>query len=105
VDVEGAKRLLVLTAAILTGGSVAVAGLIGFVGLIVPHAVRMLLGPGHRTLLGASAVTGAVFLIGGDLIARTVRPPAEIRLGVVTALFGAPFFLILLVRRLREARE
>ena len=105
VDVEGAKRLLVLTAAILTGGSVAVAGLIGFVGLIVPHAVRLLLGPSHRTLLAASAVTGAVFVIGCDLIARTIRPPAEIRLGVVTALFGAPFFLLLLVRRLREAHE
>jgi iron complex transport system permease protein len=105
VDVEAAKRLLVTTAALLTGASVAVAGMVGFVGLVVPHAVRMLLGPTHRTLLPASAIGGAAFLVLCDLIARTVRPPAEIRLGVVTAICGAPFFLVLLLRRLREAHE
>lgn len=105
VDVEAAKRLLVFTSALLTGASVAVAGLVGFVGLIVPHAVRLLLGPAHRTLIPASAVAGAAFLVGCDLLARVVRPPAEIRLGVVTALCGAPFFLFLLLRRLREAHE
>jgi len=105
VDVEPAKRLLVVTAAILTGASVAVAGLVGFVGLVVPHAVRLLLGPAHRSLLPASALAGATFVILCDLVARTVRPPADIRLGVVTALFGAPFFLVLLVRRLREEHE
>jgi iron complex transport system permease protein len=105
VDVEAAKRLLVFTAALLTGASVAVAGLVGFVGLIVPHAVRLLLGPGHRTLIPASALGGATFLVACDLLARIVRPPAEIRLGVVTALCGAPFFLMLLLRRLREAHE
>jgi iron complex transport system permease protein len=102
VDVEPAKRLLVATSAILTGASVAVAGLVGFVGLIVPHAVRLLLGPGHRTLLPASAVAGAAFVILCDLAARTVRPPAEIRLGVVTAMCGAPLFLMLMIRRFRE---
>jgi len=105
VDVESAKRLLVFTAALLTGASVAVAGLVGFVGLIVPHATRLLLGPGHRRLIPASAIGGATFLVACDLLARTVRPPAEIRLGVVTALCGAPFFLALLLRRLREAHE
>jgi cobalamin transport system permease protein len=105
VDVELAKRLLFTTAAILTGASVAVAGLVGFVGLIVPHAVRLLLGPAHRTLLPASAVSGATFVIVCDLAARTIRPPAEIRLGVVTALCGAPLFLMLMIRRLREAHE
>lgn len=105
VDVESAKRLLVFTAALLTGASVAVAGLVGFVGLIVPHATRLLLGPGHRTLIPASAIGGATFLVVCDLVARTARPPAEIRLGVVTALCGAPFFLMLLLRRLREAHE
>jgi iron complex transport system permease protein len=105
VDVEAAKRLLVFTAALLTGASVAVAGLVGFVGLLVPHAVRLMLGPGHRTLIPASAVGGAAFLVTCDLFARVVRPPAEIRLGVVTALCGAPFFLWLLLRRLREAHE
>jgi iron complex transport system permease protein len=105
VDVEAAKRLLVFTAALLTGASVAVAGMVGFVGLVVPHAVRMMLGPGHRTLIPASAVGGATFIVLCDLIARTARPPAEIRLGVVTAICGAPFFLLLLLRRLREAHE
>lgn len=105
VDVEPAKRLLVATSAILTGASVAVAGLVGFVGLIIPHAVRLLLGPAHRTLLPASALAGAAFVILCDLAARTVRPPAEIRLGVVTAMCGAPLFLMLMVRRLREVHE
>jgi iron complex transport system permease protein len=105
VDVEVAKRLLVFTSALLTGASVAVAGLIGFVGLIVPHAVRLLLGPGHRRLLPASAVAGSAFLVACDLVARTARPPAEIRLGVVTALCGAPFFLVLMARRLNEVGE
>lgn len=105
VDVETAKRLLAATSALLAGASIAVAGLVGFVGLIVPHAVRLLVGPGHRVLLPASAVAGATFVIACDLIARTVRPPVEIRLGIVTALCGAPFFLIVLVRRLREAHE
>jgi len=82
---------------------VAVAGLVGFVGLVVPHAVRLMLGPAHRTLLPATAVSGAAFVILCDLGARTLRPPAEIRLGVVTALCGAPLFLLLLMRRLREA--
>jgi iron complex transport system permease protein len=102
VDIEPAKRLLVATAAVLTGASVAVAGLVGFVGLIVPHAVRLVLGPSHRTLLPASAVTGAAFVMLCDLAARTVRPPAEVRLGIVTAMFGAPLFLFLMVRRFRE---
>jgi iron complex transport system permease protein len=105
VDVELAKRLLVATSAILTGASVAVAGLVGFVGLIVPHGVRLLLGPAHRTLLPASALAGAAFVILCDLAARTVRPPAEVRLGLVTAMCGAPLFLMLMVRRLREVHE
>jgi len=101
VDVEGAKRILLFTAALLTGASVAVAGLIGFVGLVVPHGVRLLIGPRHRTLLPAAAPAGAAFLIACDIAARTARPPAEIRLGVVTALCGAPIFLVILLKRLR----
>ncbi|HMF61263.1 MAG TPA: iron chelate uptake ABC transporter family permease subunit, partial [Vicinamibacterales bacterium] len=105
VDVEAAKRLVLVTSALLTGACVAAAGLVGFVGLVVPHAVRLLLGPAHRTLLPASAVAGGAFVILCDLVARTARPPAEIRLGVVTALCGAPFFLFLLLRQMREAAE
>jgi iron complex transport system permease protein len=71
----------------------------------VPHAVRLALGPGHRRLIPAVAIAGAAFLILCDLVARTAYRPVEIRLGVVTALCGAPFFLILLLGRLREGRE
>jgi iron complex transport system permease protein len=102
VDVESSKRFLALTVAILTGASVAVAGGVGFVGLVVPHAVRLLVGPSNRALIPASALTGAAFLILCDLLARTSRPPVEIRLGVVTALVGGPLFIALLMRRYRE---
>ncbi len=103
VDVESAKRVLAVTVAILTGSAVAVAGMVGFVGLLVPHAVRLLLGPSHRVVLPASAVGGALFLIVCDLVARTIHPPTEIRLGVITALCGGPFFIVLLLRHYREA--
>lgn len=103
VDVEASKRALILTVAVITGACVAVAGMIGFVGLLAPHAVRLLLGPSHRVVLPASAMGGAVFLILCDLVARTVHPPTEIRLGVVTALCGGPFFLALLMRHYRKA--
>jgi iron complex transport system permease protein len=76
--------------------------MVGFVGLVVPHAVRMLIGPSHRALVPASAMTGAVFVILCDLLARTIHPPVEIRLGVVTALLGGPVFIALLLRRYRE---
>jgi iron complex transport system permease protein len=103
VNVEASKRTLILTVAVLTGASVAVAGMVGFVGLLVPHAVRLLLGPSHRVVIPASAAGGAVFLILCDLVARTIAPPIELRLGVVTALCGGPFFLVLLLRHYREA--
>ena len=103
VDVESSKRFLSLTAAILTGASVAVAGGVGFVGLVVPHGVRLLVGPSNRTLIPASAITGAAFLILCDLAVRTIHPPTEIRLGVITALIGGPLFIALLMRRYREA--
>jgi len=98
VDVESSKRLLALTAAILTGAAVAVAGMIAFVGLVVPHAARILLGPSNRSLIPASALAGATFLILCDLTARTIHPPVEIRLGVVTSLIGGPLFIALLIR-------
>jgi iron complex transport system permease protein len=103
VDVESSKRLLTLTAAILTGATVAVAGLVGFVGLVVPHGVRLVLGPSNRSLLPAAAITGGAFLILCDLVARTIHPPTEIRLGIVTALVGGPVFIFLLLRQYRGA--
>jgi len=102
VEVEQTKRILLTVTALLTGAAVAVSGVVGFVGLIVPHIVRQCLGPRHRTLLPASALTGAAFLVGADLLARTLLRPEEIRLGIVTAAFGAPFFLYLLLRHRRE---
>jgi iron complex transport system permease protein len=102
VDVQRVKRIVLVTAALLTGAAVAVSGVIGFVGLIVPHVVRLLVGPAHRRLIPASGLIGATFLVLTDLIARTVRPPEEIALGIVTASLGAPFFLYLLVKQRRE---
>src|ERR1700761_4453512 len=85
VDVESSKRFLVLTTAVLTGASVAVAGGIGFVGLVVPHAVRLLVGPSNRVLIPASVWPGAAFLFLCALLAPPIPPPVEIRLGVITA--------------------
>ncbi len=102
VDAESVKRTILTTAALLAGAAVAVSGIVGFVGLVVPHAIRLVLGPSHRKLLPASVLTGACFLIACDLLARTANPPTEIRLGIVTATFGAPFFLYLLRNRHKE---
>ena len=102
VEVEALRRTVLVAAALLTAAAVSVSGVVGFVGLIVPHALRLVLGPSHRTLLAASAVAGAAFVIACDLLARTANPPSEIRLGIVTAAFGAPFFLYLLRQRRKE---
>lgn len=103
VPVESSKRILMISVALLTGACVSVSGMVGFVGLVIPHGVRLLIGPSNRTLIPASVIAGAVFLILCDLIARTIHPPTEIRLGVVTALIGGPIFIALLMRRYREA--
>jgi iron complex transport system permease protein len=97
-DVEHVKRVVLTGAALLTGGAVAVSGVIGFVGLVVPHMVRLIIGPRHRNLLPASALAGAAFLIVADILARTLQRPQEVPLGIITAFFGAPFFLYLLLR-------
>jgi iron complex transport system permease protein len=102
VHVERDKRLILALGALLTAAAVSVSGLIGFVGLIVPHMVRLVCGPDHRRLLPAAALAGAAFLVLADLLARTLVPPAEMPLGVVTAFVGGPFFLWLLRRSRRE---
>lgn len=102
VDVERVRRRLVFATSLVVGSSVAVSGVIGFVGLVVPHVLRLLVGPAHAVLLPASIVFGAAFLAVADTLARTLLAPQEIRLGVVTALFGAPFFLYLLLGRRQE---
>jgi iron complex transport system permease protein len=96
VSVEKDKIVLLVTGALLTASAVALSGLVGFVGLIVPHAVRILLGPDHRTLVPVSALGGAVFLVLCDLVSRTLLSPIEIPVGVITAIIGAPFFIYLL---------
>lgn len=98
IEVERLKRELVLCIALGVGAAVAAAGLIGFVGLIVPHLVRLIAGPDHRVVLPASALAGASLLLLADVFARLVLAPAELPIGIVTALIGAPFFLFLLVR-------
>ncbi len=97
-NVERIKLELVLCTALGVGAAVAAAGLIGFIGLVVPHLMRLLVGPDHRVLLPASLLAGASLLLLADLVARLVLAPAELPIGIVTALIGAPFFLYLLVR-------
>jgi iron complex transport system permease protein len=98
VDVERLRIVMLVLVAVLTAAAVAVSGIILFVGLVIPHLVRMVAGPAHRVLLPASALGGAAILVVGDLVARTVAAPAEVPLGVLTSLIGAPFFFWLLRR-------
>jgi len=96
VDVRRTRLLLVAAATVGTAAAVAICGLIAFVGIIVPHAIRMLVGTGYRALLPLSVIAGAGFLVLADVIARTALAPAELPLGIVTAFFGAPFFALVL---------
>jgi len=99
VDVGRTQRIAFLSASLATSAAVSLAGPIGFVGIVVPHLVRLMVGVDHRLVLPASAFFGAAFLIGCDLVARTVIAPVEVPVGVVTAMLGGPFFLWLLVRK------
>jgi iron complex transport system permease protein len=99
IPVERTKRILIVTVALGVGAAVAAAGPIGFVGLVVPHIIRLAIGPDHRLLLPASTLLGGSLLLAADIVARIAVAPAELPLGIVTALIGAPFFLWLLLRR------
>jgi iron complex transport system permease protein len=99
VNVQRAERLALVSASLVTGAAVSISGPVAFVGLVVPHIVRLVVGSDHRLVLPASALFGATFLIGCDLIARTMFAPIELPVGIVTAIIGGPFFLWLLVRR------
>lgn len=101
VDLDRTTAAVLGTTALLTGAAVAIAGLVGFVGLVIPHALRFLLGATHRRLIAASVPAGAMALVLADLGARTALAPAELPVGVITGLVGAPFFLALLVRSRR----
>ncbi len=96
INVEKAKKILFVAASLITGVAVSVSGIIGFVGLVIPHLMRMVLGPDHRMLLPASFLFGASFLVVADTIARTLMAPGELPVGVITAICGAPYFIYLL---------
>ncbi len=101
INVERLKLILLAAATLITAAAVSFVGTIGFVGIIIPHAVRLVWGPDHRFLLPLSVLTGAVFLILADIVARTALAPTEVPIGVITAICGVPFFLYLLRRKKR----
>ena len=102
VEVERDKILILALGSMLTAAAVSISGLVGFVGLVVPHAIRLSFGPDHRLLLPASALAGGAFVVIADLLARILLAPVEIPIGVITAIVGAPFFIYLLRRTRRE---
>jgi iron complex transport system permease protein len=104
IDVALLRKILLITASIAVAFSVSVSGIIGFVGLIVPHAMRLIVGPNHRYLTPASILAGAIFLIISDTIARTIVAPGQLPLGVITAIIGAPYFIFLLQRNNKGRR-
>jgi iron complex transport system permease protein len=99
INVERTKLILLVAATVITAAAVCFVGTIGFVGIIVPHAVRLIWGPDHRSLLPLSAIAGAILLILADTFSRTVMAPTEVPVGIITAFLGAPFFLIILRQR------
>ncbi len=99
LDVTRAQRAAFISASLATGAAVSVGGPVGFVGIIIPHLVRLMVGSDHRLVLPASALFGAAFLVGCDVVARTAMAPVELPVGVITALIGGPFFLWLLLRK------
>ena len=99
VPVQRVKAVAILLVAVAVGASVAAAGMIGFVGIVVPHVLRLIAGADHKMLLPASSLLGAALLVAADTVARTIAAPAELPIGILTAAIGAPFFLWLLLRR------
>lgn len=104
VHVAWTRSMLLVVTALVTATIVASSGAIGFVGLVVPHIVRAMVGPRHRRLLPASALLGAIFLVWADVVARSAFAPVEVPVGVMTSLIGGPFFVVILLRRRRGAR-
>ena len=102
MHVERTKRTILAVTAIVTAMAISISGPVGFVGLLIPHLFRLLIGPDHRLLLPVSAAGGALFLLGSDLLGRILIPPFEIRVGIITALLGSPYFLYLIIRYQRK---
>jgi iron complex transport system permease protein len=99
IDVERLKRICIVLVSAMTGAAVAFCGVVGFIGIVVPHLLRLVIGPGHRLLLPTSIGLGAVLLIGADTLARSIVAPAEMPIGILTAAVGAPIFLLILLRQ------
>ncbi len=102
IDTEKTRRIIITAASLLVGAAVSVSGIIGFVGLIVPHCVRLLAGSDHKKLLPYALIAGAIFLTLCDTVARTAAAPTEIPVGIITSLFGAPYFIFLILRKPRR---
>ena len=98
IDIESVKKILILISSLITASLVCILGIIGFVGLMIPHLMRMIVGPNHRVLIPTTCLSAAIFMILSDILSRTLFPPLEIPIGVITAIFGAPVFMILLKR-------
>ena len=98
-QLETVKRIMFLLVAMIVGASVAASGVIGFVGLVVPHLIRQIQGSDYRRLIPSSALLGASLLLAADLLARTMVSPAEMPIGIITAVLGGPFFIFFLIRR------
>lgn len=96
IDAETVKKILFLVTSLMTASIVCVCGIIGFVGLIIPHATRFLVGPNHRVLIPAACLAAAIFMVASDLLSRILMPPFEIPIGVITAIVGTPLFMVLL---------
>jgi iron complex transport system permease protein len=99
VDIESIKKLLILVVALVTASVVCICGIIGFVGLMIPHMMRLVVGPNHKVLIPATCLAAAIFMIICDTLSRVLVPPLEIPIGVITAILGAPAFIFLLKRR------
>ncbi len=102
LNVNNIRVIILLAASLVTAAAVSVSGIIGFVGLVVPHVIRLLVGPDHRILIPASMLGGAIFMVWMDTLARMVIAPAELPVGIITALLGAPFFIYLIISRRRK---
>lgn len=99
INVERLKQASIVLISAMTGVAVSICGVVGFIGIVVPHLLRLMIGPGHRLLLPASALLGAILVVGADTLARTIVAPAEMPIGILTAAIGAPFFLAILLRQ------
>ena len=101
IDVERVKKILILVTSLITASLVCICGIIGFVGLMIPHIMRLVVGSNHKVLIPVTCLAAAIFMVACDILSRVLFPPLEIPIGVITAILGAPTFIILLKRKQR----